>query len=264
LQSVRRERSAPFGSSASGMPFGGYPAFQLSPRDRPVKDCRSSRRLPCLSKASDFQTPRRTCCARGPACAGTLTAPSPADRSPRAKSTAALLSLCCSTAHEARGARPASRRDTATGAEAPVAATPARVKVAGKPTPFRLSWDEGCHPPSGARWTFLRPQRAASARTGPTSDRSHPPHRSEHSSDRPGLFHPGNAPELSPSGLCSPRRSRFVSEPDPPVPLDATRWRCRRLRRVDPSAGATPTGRNRSTPSALLALSPLRLSLSPP
>jgi len=37
---------------------------------------------------------------------------------------------------------------------------------------------------------------------------------------RPGLFHPGNALELSPSGLCSARRSRPLSRPLPPMPLD--------------------------------------------
>jgi hypothetical protein len=34
------------------------------------------------------------------------------------------------------------------------------------------------------------------------------------------LFHPGNAHELSPSRLCSARRSRPLSRPHPPVPLE--------------------------------------------
>jgi hypothetical protein len=46
----------------------------------------------------------------------------------------------------------------------------------------------------------------------------HPP---ELPPSRPGLFHPGNAHELPPSGLCSLRRSRPVSRPDPPLPLGA-------------------------------------------
>jgi hypothetical protein len=86
----------------------------------------------------------------------------------------------------------------------------------------------------------------------------------ERPQNRPGLFHPGNAPELSPSGLCSLRRSRLVSEPDPPMLLSYRRGDNLQLRRLTPSGEAAQPDRSQTTRSALMAFSPLRLSLSPP
>jgi hypothetical protein len=51
LQSIGGTCSDPSGSIAPGMPFSGYPVFLRSPRGRPVKTDRSSRRLPCPSRA---------------------------------------------------------------------------------------------------------------------------------------------------------------------------------------------------------------------
>lgn len=86
----------------------------------------------------------------------------------------------------------------------------------------------------------------------------------ERSQNRPGLSHPGNAPELPPSGPCSPRRSGPVSEPDPPVPLGRRRNAALQLRRVAPSGEAARTSRSQPARSALMAFSPLRLSLPLP
>jgi hypothetical protein len=77
----------------------------------------------------------------------------------------------------------------------------------------------------------------------------------------PSLFHLGSALGLLPSGLCSARRSKRVSAPHPPLPLQVTLWRPTRLRRV------TPSGKQRLTEASHLPSwhsSPLRSSLSPP
>jgi hypothetical protein len=89
-------------------------------------------------------------------------------------------------------------------------------------------------------------------------------HHPERPRNRPGLSHPGNAPELPPSGPCSLRRSGLVSEPDPPVPLERRRSAARRLRRVDPSGEAARACRSLPARCALMAFSPLRLSLPLP
>jgi hypothetical protein len=114
-------------------------------------------------------------------------------------------------------------------------------------------------PPEG-RWVPPPEEDSADLR------RSQPDvdHHSERPRNRPGLSHPGNAPELPPSGLCSLRRSGPVSEPDPPVPLERRRSAARRLRRVDPSGEAARTCRSLPARCALLAFSPLRLSLPLP
>jgi len=106
----------------------------------------------------------------------------------------------------------------------------------------------GCHPPPGARsWRFyafsepleqpVRSSRNTLRRTRTNLRLLAPP------LSRPGLFHPGNAPELSPSGLCSPRRSGPVSEPDPPVLLRRHRGAARQLRRFTPSEEAARAGK---------------------
>jgi hypothetical protein len=53
--------------------------------------------------------------------------------------------------------------------------------------------------------------------------------------DLPGFFHPGNALELSPSGLCSPRRFGTVSSAVPSLPFHVALGRRLRLRRFTPS-----------------------------
>jgi hypothetical protein len=55
-------------------------------------------------------------------------------------------------------------------------------------------------------------------------------------STQPGLFHPDNALELSPSGLLAVRRYGLISETKPPLPFGAALRRRVRLRRIDPSA----------------------------
>jgi len=79
----------------------------------------------------------------------------------------------------------------------------------------------------------------------------------------PGLFHPGNALELSPSGLCSARRFGSVSVAGPPLPFRDALCRRTRLRRFSPPRRELFRA-NPLPSSALLAFSPLRLSLSPP
>jgi hypothetical protein len=86
--------------------------------------------------------------------------------------------------------------------------------------------------------------------------------RSTHPHGLPGLFHPGNALVLPPSGLYSSRRSRPVSEPHPPLPFRAELSLRLRLRRVEPSEKGRQRTEARSR-LALLAFSSLRLSLSP-
>jgi hypothetical protein len=51
----------------------------------------------------------------------------------------------------------------------------------------------------------------------------------------PGFFHPGNALELSPSGLCSPRRFGTVPSAIPSLPFHLELCRRLRLRRFRPS-----------------------------
>lgn len=53
--------------------------------------------------------------------------------------------------------------------------------------------------------------------------------------DFPGFFHPGNTLELSPSGLCSPRRFGTVSSTIPSLPFHVALCRRLRLRRFTPS-----------------------------
>jgi hypothetical protein len=80
-----------------------------------------------------------------------------------------------------------------------------------------------------------------------------------------GLFHPGNAPELPPTGLCSSRRSETRLRALPPLPLCTMLGRRTRLRRFAPSENRflermrTP-GRDPCPPD----VSSLRLSLSLP
>jgi hypothetical protein len=90
-----------------------------------------------------------------------------------------------------------------------------------------------------------------------------PPHR-------PGLFHPGNAHGVSPTGLRSSPGSRDLSR-GPLLscrsrrhiqPLSETR-RPATSERCSPQGVRTATGRNPSAAAALLAFSPLRLSRSP-
>ena len=85
----------------------------------------------------------------------------------------------------------------------------------------------------------------------------------------PGLFHPGNAPGVSPSGLCSSRGAAPLSRPPALLPFDS---RARpvsyahgsRLQSLDPPGeSGSAKGRNPFAAVALLASSPLRLSRAP-
>jgi hypothetical protein len=87
---------------------------------------------------------------------------------------------------------------------------------------------------------------------------------------RPGLFHPGNAHGVPPTGLRSSPGSRDLSRgpllscrsSHPIQPLSETRRPATSELR-SPQGVRTATGRNPSAAAALLALSPLRLSRSP-
>jgi hypothetical protein len=103
---------------------------------------------------------------------------------------------------------------------------------------------------------------SASRASLPKSDESFS-ERSAHLFYLPGLFRPGNTPVLPPSGFCSSRRSRPVSEPLPPMPFRTILSPYIRLRRFDPSE----KGRRRAEARlrlTLLAFTSLRLSFSLP
>jgi hypothetical protein len=153
-----------------------------------------------------------------------------------------LLSFCCTSAHaveEALSAR-TRRYSRSTAAEAAVV--------------------RGCQvPPKPAHSvSTLSTSRASLTKSDESSFVW-----SAHLHDLPGLFHPGNTPVLSPSGLCSSRRSRPVSGPPPSMPFYTELSLYLRLRRFDPSEkGRQRTGARPRL--ALLAFSSLRLSSSLP
>lgn len=205
-----------------------------------VKLGRSSRRLPRPLKASDFATPRRSL----------SRAPAGSHRSTRDLQRQAFLSLRRSTTHEAERARtrlstslpivvwhaetcpPAAgdglrvallprrgARNTAFRAEART--TDGFHTEVRKPPRGTLTARRGLPPPARSPLVaFLRFQRAAFVQTFFPRDRGRSSFPPERSFSRPGLFHPGNALELPPSRPCSARRSRPLSRPHPPVPLD--------------------------------------------
>jgi len=70
-----------------------------------------------------------------------------------------------------------------------------------------------------------------------------------HPLDLPGLFRPGNAPELPPSGPLASRRSKPVSGLLPPVSFHVGLSRRSRLRRVTPSAKLVRTRKHAPLPS---------------
>jgi hypothetical protein len=85
-----------------------------------------------------------------------------------------------------------------------------------------------------------------------------------HSLDTPGLFRPGNALELSPSGPRAARRGGRVSASLPPVSFGAALWRSVRLRRVEPFGKPNRSRRSDRDPMPSWRFAPLRLSLPPP
>jgi hypothetical protein len=120
------------------------------------------------------------------------------------------------------GRYPAAHRSTHQGA------TPRTRHRSSRPKPtwpaarrFDAAGNANPRPEPARSVSTLSASRACSERTSRMSRSPHAaPHRKRPRS-RPGLFHPENAPELSPSGPCSLRRSGPVSEPVPPVPLES-------------------------------------------
>jgi hypothetical protein len=255
------------------MPFGGYPVFRHSPRGQSVKTGRSSRRLPCTSRAlpsrlpaalQDFQLARVANEASRTLFPADLPPPSAcADEDER--NATALLSISCSTAHEAPWTRPALRqvpRRSPKRTSQRMSPGEAATEVEATPGFTR----RGLPPPARSPLiAFLRFQRAApfwSVPLAPTGVVAFGTRQSAHEADRVCL---------TPATLLSFRLQGFAppGDPDPsPGLILPCRWGwprpLRRLRRVDPSGEAARTDIGRTAPSALLAFSPLRLSLSPP
>jgi hypothetical protein len=190
---------------------------------------RSSRRLPRPSKASDFAAPRRACSgeagSRRPIARARQRMAGLRQRSPPV-SAAAFLSVRRSTAHEVEGIRRAPREGRFRFvAEARTLHT--RLWNRGRSLAATLAIDGGCQPPSGARsQRFYALSEPSSPRPWPAAAHEPKPARSTPTRcatriprDRPGLFHPGNARELPPSGLFSRRRSEPVSRLAPALPF---------------------------------------------
>jgi hypothetical protein len=214
------------------MPFGGYPVFRLSLRDAPVTVRRSSPGLPRPFRALTRSLPAGARSSTGLRRSRRGTRSSPPER-------LVLFSACKRTGSVVRSP------DTMAG-------------VAG--------------PRRSPLVAFRRFQRAAPldllGAARPMKERV-PGWSRATLSAAPGLFHPGSARELPPSGFCvSPeRRPRLRGRSSRAVGA----WR-RALRPahlalgcgglVPPGNGGRPTGVGR--PLTLVAFPPLRLSLPPP
>lgn len=166
MQSIGGACSDLAGSVTPGMPFSGYPVFLRSPHGRPVKTDRSSRRLPCPSRALTPRLPAAPS-EEDPDRASTRTVNEasldlawhpllpPTCAGFRIRNAAALLSIRCSSAHEALWTRPASRRIPHRPpkwlARRALPDTPSDRSRMTHPT-LRSG---RCHPPPGARsWRF--------------------------------------------------------------------------------------------------------------
>ena len=188
------------------MSFGDCPVFRLAQRGLPAKANRSSRRLPI---------PSRAFAPSFPAAIGHR----PARLAPvrRRRHTAAFLSVCCSSAPTVEGARAvkATRRERGDEARRPRSRTPAtrqhpqrgggcqastRSPLTALPCPQRAGPQRAAMGRSPRRVAADRsPQRTASDRSVAFGRSLAQPPRSPPSAS-PGLFHPGNALELPPSG----------------------------------------------------------------
>jgi hypothetical protein len=212
------------------LPLCGSPVFLRSPRCPPMKTGRSSPRLPA---PPGLPTPNLP--------AAPATSVRNALRAARPKSSAACLprlpARCKQRTHSRCGrpgsppepsvalqriragsARPASRRVTRTGAEAPdLADAPSRSPANRPPRSHGLTGV--ATPRRSPLMAFLRLQRAAAV-----SSTAQPHEETEpllkHLSSRSGSVSPRKRSWASPpSGLCSAWRSGPVSAPHPPLPL---------------------------------------------
>lgn len=295
MQSVRRERSAHVGLDAPGLPFDGFPVFRFSPRDAtgewcvaPLVDFRApSRPRTSLLPAAPARVPigsRRPRPALGshrPACASQSHHPS----------TAAFLSVPCSTAHEVEGIRRSPR--ALAPARRPVAGARkrSRVREALKPRgrPYGRTRDRRRVPASarGPLAAFLRSQRTVcpprrfARATADRSQQRDPAHvRSAHPSPTDRVsFTPATLVSFHLQGLA-PDGDRNLS-PGSRLPCRSaslpSRHRPGSVASMDDAigfAGLGPPSRQivsarriaaePEPPVALLAFSPLRLSLPPP
>jgi hypothetical protein len=170
------------------------------------------------------------------------------------------------------GRYPAAHRSTHQGA------TPRTRHRSSRPKPtwpaarrFDAAGNANPRPEPARSVSTLSASRACSERTSRMSRSPHAaPHRKRPRS-RPGLFHPENAPELSPSGLCSARRSGPVSRTPASHAVGDSQPSAVKLRTVylasfegllPPSRWHQPTLADEPA-VALLAFSPLRHSVSP-
>jgi hypothetical protein len=88
-----------------------------------------------------------------------------------------------------------------------------------------------------------RPQRTAPWRNPlaePRAEAREPARNPAQLRNLPGVFHPSNALELSPSGLCPAQRGPHVSVSLPPMLLERELSLSPQLRRVEPSAQCEP------------------------
>jgi hypothetical protein len=203
----------------------------------------SSRRLPLPYRAFAPKPPRSTSSQLYPACASTVRlAPAEASRREAALLSALPLFSACaprsplprfpSRVHPARRRLPPLRPEPAHS----VSTLPAsRLVVGPRVLPTQVP---AAHPSPPGSEIHSRHEAARTPEPGAPQN-------------RPGLFHPGNAPELSPSGLSSARRCGCVSTPGPPVPLIRALRRRPRLRRLHPSGqpARSPLSGARAMPS---------------